>query len=133
MDEDTVRRLRSLALSRPIARIHLASREDRIDDPALQAAWAIHRIQDVNGSYIPAYPFMCSWCGDMTSKICCGCFRKLGAAVPAFPVSSGLGQAALGVGHCQICIDHGLLVCRECHGMPVVEMGEAVAEGLLNG
>ena len=64
---------------------------------------------------ILAYPFMCSLCGEMNPKMCCACFRNLGAVVH-ISVSSGGVQAAFGAGHCHI-----VLIMGCCSAVNVME------------
>ena len=54
--------------SRPIARIQLSDRQERIDDPTLRAAYHVYTRTEQSRRGLPQTP-PCSWCG-----LCAGCY-----------------------------------------------------------
>ena len=103
--------LQALALSRPSARIHLASHTDRIEDPRLGAAWALHQL-----FFLGHKGQVCSWCCDLTWDLCMGCQLQM-------PPCMGFDRIYMGIGHCMTCFDAGRLFCRECSGERTIECG----------
>ena len=66
---------RKTAATRPIARIHLSSRQDRIECERLRSAWTLFVWTTRVGPIASFYP--CTWCGQPTPRLCKrGCLRK---------------------------------------------------------
>ena len=103
--------LLSLALCRPSARIHLAAHSDRVEDPALGAAWSLHQLFVLGNT-----GNICSWCGDLTWVVCKSCQLSMGKAI-------GYDRVVMGVGHCNTCFAAGIRECRECSGQETLDFG----------
>ena len=70
------------AATRPIARIHLSDRQDRISDEALRSAFTLHAwAKDGRWGFL----FPCVWCGRPTAGFCDGGCRENPCQSPVCP------------------------------------------------
>ena len=68
LGQQVYRELLLLSLTRPVARPQLATREDRLEDPALRAAYALAKLEE-----LPIPLPICEACGDPTHSWCDFC------------------------------------------------------------
>ena len=101
-----------VAAQRPIARIHLATHADRLEDPSLAAAWTLYEKACLNH----VGP-ICTWCGAHTLGLCPLCRDDHPAMI------QGGVPVTIGTGHCEDCWDIGIGCCRICKDGPCLEIG----------
>ena len=100
---------RKKAATRPIARIHLSSRQDRIECERLRSAWTLIVWETWVGPIASFYP--CTWCGQPTQRLCKrGCLKQRKMSLRAAWLSL-YGRSSV----CGKCVGLWGSWCRTCY------------------